>query len=339
MNFRKFLLPFSFIYNGVTSIRNYLYDTHKWESSTYEIPIISVGNLSVGGTGKSPMIEYLLTLLHKKYKVAVLSRGYGRKTKGYREVFLTSTSEEVGDEPLQFKQKFKNIVVSVCANRREGIEQLKSRVAIILLDDAFQHRKVKPSYQILLTSFDHLFTNDYLLPAGNLRESHKGFKRADVIMVTKCPDTISLSKMEEIKNGIQPLANQSLYFTKIDYSNCIYNQQETLPLKHLANKKFALITGIAKPKPLVDFLINKGFVFTHEKFPDHYAFKESDIKKISKSDIVLTTEKDYMRLKNQLNHSNVYYLPIKTTILNGVELEFNKQIFSKIDNFLASTDQ
>ena len=215
MNFlRKLLFPFSLLYGGITALRNFLYNKGFLKSKSYDFPVICVGNLSTGGTGKSPMIELLISFLKDNHKIAVLSRGYKRKTSGYREVIITSSVEEVGDEPLQFKKKYPDITVAVCEDRQTGIKKLKSMADVVLLDDAFQHRKVKASLNILLTPFDELYMDDCMLPTGNLREPKFGAKRADVIVVTKCPENISDSTMEAVKRKLKPKPHQEIYFFK-----------------------------------------------------------------------------------------------------------------------------
>lgn len=297
-------------------MRNLAYDMGWKESRGYDIPVLCVGNLSVGGTGKSPMIEYLIDFLRKDYQVAVLSRGYKRKTKGYLEVKVAHTAEEVGDEPLQFKQKFPGITVAVCADRRTGIDQLKGKAEIVLLDDAFQHRKVKPSFHILLTPYHDLYMDDLILPAGNLRESARGIKRADIVIVTKCPNNISYAEQQEIIFRMNLRPQQKVYFSKIGYDAKIHGKTEALPLEYLSGKKFTLVTGIANPKPLVAYLKDRELVFTHEKFPDHHNFTASEIEKLRTNELILTTEKDYMRLQPKLDKFALYHLPITTIILN-----------------------
>ena len=328
---RKILFPFSLLYGVIATLRNYIYDQGWFESKSFDKPVICVGNLSVGGTGKSPMIELLIEFLRKEFRVAVLSRGYKRKTSGYKEVMVDSTSQEVGDEPLQFKQNFPKVTIAVCANRREGIEKLEKKADIILLDDAFQHRKVKASTNILLTPFNDLYINDLVLPAGNLREFRSGAKRADIIVVTKCPEGVAYADMQKIQLKLKLQDYQKLYFSKIGYEESIYGPSETLSLYYLQDKKFILVTGIAKPKPLVDFLRRKQFIFTHEKFPDHHEFSASEVKKLKKNEIILTTEKDYMRLQPKLGKFAVYYLPIKTLILREQEGFFKKAIRESVD--------
>ena len=332
---RKLLLPFSLLYGSILALRNLCYDKGWFESKSYSTPIICVGNLSTGGTGKSPMIEYLISFLKEDYKVAVLSRGYKRKTSGFREVLIDNKAEDVGDEPLQFKQKFPEIVVAVCANRQEGIEKIRIKADVILLDDAFQHRKVNASTNILLTTFNDLYIHDMVLPAGNLRESKRGAKRADLVVVTKCPEKHSYAKLQEIEYILNLKPEQKIYFSKISYEDSIYGISETLPLDYLLDKNFTLVTGIANPKPLVEFLKQNHFKFEHNKFPDHHHFSTTEIKNLKEKDIILTTEKDFVRLQPRLNKFAVYYLPIKTVILKEQERFFKEYIINEIESFSA----
>lgn len=320
------MFPFSLLYGGITALRNLLYNKGWLKSKEYDFPVICVGNLSTGGTGKSPMIEFLVSFLKTNHKIAVLSRGYKRKTTGYREVLEKSTVEEVGDEPLQFKKKYPGITVAVCEDRQTGIEKLENLANVILLDDAFQHRKVKASLNILLTSFDKLYTNDYMLPAGNLREPKFGAKRADIIVVTKCPESIENSEMDAIKISLKPKAYQEIYFSKIGYSTEIFNAAQTKPLHYLNDKEFLLVTGIANPKPLVLFLKSKGLKFEEKSFPDHHSFTISEIEHLKNNKLILTTEKDFMRLQSIASTVEIYYLPIKTVILNGSAANFENRI-------------
>ena len=327
MNFlRKLLFPFSILYGGITALRNFFYNKGILKSKSYDFPVICVGNLSTGGTGKSPMIELLVSFLKDTNKIAVLSRGYKRKTSGYREVLTESTAEEVGDEPLQFKKKFPEIAVVVCEDRQTGIEELQDRAVVILLDDAFQHRKVTASLNILLTSFDKLYVDDCMLPAGNLREPKFGAGRADIIVVTKCPESISNSKIETIKRKLKPKSHQELYFSKIGYASEIKNAKEEKPLSYLKDRKFLLVTGIANPKPLIEFLKGEGLNFDEKSFPDHHNFTVSEIEELQKHSLILTTEKDFMRLQPISNTTEIYYLPIKTVILKDEEAKFKSSI-------------
>lgn len=325
---RKLLFPFSLIYGAITAIRNKLFDIGWLKSHAYNLPIICVGNLSTGGTGKSPMVEKLIGFLMQDNKVAVLSRGYKRKTKGFREVLVNSSVEEVGDEPLQFKRKFPHVSVAVCEERSVGIEKLKNNSDVIILDDAFQHRKVQPSKTILLTSYGNLYVDDCVLPAGNLREPKAGADRADILVVTKCPENVSSTEMTSIEKRLHPKPHQKVFFTKIVYSEMIKNYHKTVPLGHLKNKNFILVTGIANPKPLVEFLEGHNLNFTHKIFPDHHHFTPSEINSLDKEEIILTTEKDFMRLEPTINKAALYYLPIEISFLNGEADAF----FNRIKN-------
>ncbi len=332
MNFlRKLLYPFSLLYGGITSLRNLLYNKGLLKSNEYNLPIICVGNLNTGGSGKSPMIEFLISFLKEDYKVAVLSRGYKRKTDGFIELTAQNTAEEVGDEPLQFKTKFPDVTVAVCADRRKGIEKLQEKAEVILLDDAYQHRKVKPSFNILLTPYNDLYINDYMLPTGNLREPKCGANRADVIIVTKCPDKIAYAKMQEIQFNLNMVPGQKIYFSKIGYSNSIFGRNEELDLDYLTGKKFTLVTGIANPQPFLDFLRSKNFHFEHLKYPDHHYFSDMELDVLSKKEIILTTEKDFMRLQHRLMKHALFYLPIVPIILREQEEFFVETIFDHIE--------
>lgn len=327
---RKLLLPFSILYWGITAIRNKLYDNGWLPSKAYDIPVICVGNLSTGGTGKSPMIEFLITSFKDQFNLAVLSRGYKRKTNGFREVLINSTTHEVGDEPLQFKRKFPDVKIAVCEDRQEGIEKLGKKFTLILLDDAFQHRKVRPLRSILLTTYDDLFVDDCILPVGNLRESKSGFKRADDIVVTKCPENLGIPEMEEIRRKINPNSGQDVFFSKIGYGNEIRNDAVSKPLHYLEGKIFTLVTGIANPKPLVEFLKSEGLKFQHLQFGDHHDFSISEISELDQQAILLTTEKDYMRLQPAITDAELFFLPITTQFFYDTAEKFVSRISSSI---------
>ena len=315
---RKILFPFAILYGWVTQLRNFLYDIGILKSYTFDIPIIAVGNLSVGGTGKTPQIEYLIRLLSENYKIATLSRGYKRKSKGFLLADANATASTLGDEPYQFYKKFPNIQVAVDANRKNGIKQLLSlqnKPEVILLDDAFQHRKVKAGFYILLTAYDDLFCDDYILPTGNLRESRSGSKRANCIIVTKCPKTISDFEQNEIRKKIG--SNNPVFFSCIEYDDCIYSAKESKKVNEIKDLNKLLIAGIAKPKSFFDFLKNQNDIFLI--FPDHHHFTASDIltiKSKAKVSIIITTEKDFVRLKDSIPDEHLYYLPIKTSFIS-----------------------
>jgi len=316
-NLRKILFPFSVIYDLVTTIRNFFFDKGILKSKTYNLPILAVGNLCVGGTGKSPMIEYLIRLLKEEYRLATLSRGYRRKSEGFVLANKHSTANDLGDEPMQFHEKFSNISVAVDANRQHGISQLQQLVNpdVILLDDAFQHRKVTAGFYVLLTKFDNLYTNDLLIPGGDLRESKRGAKRADVIVVTKCPNNLSLERQNEIIKKISPIHSQKVFFTSISYSENVFGLDTKLTLESLKNNAFTLVTGIANPSPLIKHLTSLNLDFEHIVFKDHHNFSKKELSQLSEKQLILTTEKDYMRLKSSL--TNVCYLPIVTKFLNS----------------------
>ncbi|SNR52936.1 lipid-A-disaccharide kinase [Lutibacter agarilyticus] len=331
---RKILVPFSLLYGLITTIRNFLYTNNVLKSTKFKTPTIVVGNLSVGGTGKTPQIEYLIRLLQNHYKIAVLSRGYKRKSKGFVLADEFATAETIGDEPFQFYKKFKNVIVCVDANRTNGIQQLeklKTPPDIILLDDAFQHRKVQGGFNILLTSYNNLYVDDFMLPTGNLRETKFGANRAQAIIVTKCPETLSVEVQQTISKKLKPASNQPVFFTTITYDETLKGSAE-LALQDLINTEILLITGIANPVPLINYLRKKEVKFKQLNYPDHYHFKDKDINEIqqsfnaiqSKNKIVLTTEKDYVRIFDRLK--NVYYISIKTTFIT------NKNSFDTIVN-------
>lgn len=328
---RKILFPFAVLYGFITGIRNFLYDNGILKSYSFDIPVIAVGNLSVGGTGKTPQIEYLIRLLSQKYKVATLSRGYKRKSEGFVLADAASNAEIIGDEPFQFYRKFKNIQVAVDADRRNGIMQLLSQPEkpdVILLDDAFQHRKVKAGFYILLTSYDDLFYNDFMLPTGNLRESRNGAKRADVIIVTKCPAALSEAEQTKIKEKIS--LGIPVFFTYIDYDDAVFSRDKKLNVNDLKTVDKILLAGIAKPEPFFAYLqAAKNNTMT---FPDHHNFTEQDIVSVAgkaAKNMIITTEKDFVRLTGKLPEEQLFYLPIKSSFLKN-ENDFNKTIIDYV---------
>jgi tetraacyldisaccharide 4'-kinase len=338
---RKLLFPFAILYGLITSIRNFLFDKGVLKSYSFDLPIIAVGNLSVGGTGKTPQIEYLIRLLSDKYKVATLSRGYKRQSKGFILAEASSNAATLGDEPFQFFQKFKNIQVAVDADRKNGIEQLLSQTEkpeIILLDDAFQHRKVKAGFYILLTSYGDLYSDDYMLPTGNLRESRSGADRANVIIVTKCPFNLSFEEQDNIKKRLNLSKNQELYFTFIAHDDYIYGENRKIKVEEIQSAAKVLVAGIAKPKPFFAYLQNSNDVCL--SFPDHHNFTDKDIldiKNLAQNNIIITTEKDFVRLKGSLPNEQLFYLPIQSSFISGPDSEasersenFNKTILDYV---------
>jgi len=324
---RKILYPFSIIYDIVTSVRNFFFDKGIFKSKRYDLPVLAVGNLCVGGTGKSPMIEYLIRLLKDDFRIATLSRGYRRKSEGFVLGNSTSTADDLGDEPMQFHQKFSDIKVAVDGDRQNGISQLLQQVNpdAILLDDAFQHRKVTAGFYILLTKYDSLFVDDLILPAGNLRESKRGAQRANIIIVTKCPEKLSSDEQAGIIKKLNPSSRQQVFFTCISYGNEVNGNVESKLLTSLKNIQFTLVTGIANPKPLVNYLNHLDLNFEHISYKDHHNFSKKELNELSKKQLIVTTEKDYMRLKDSL--TNVYYLPIITAFLSKKDV-FDKSILS-----------
>ncbi len=330
---RYLLFPFAVLYGCITSVRNFLFDRGILKSFSFHVPIIAVGNLSTGGTGKTPQIEYLIRLLSDKYKVATLSRGYKRKSKGFILAHSNVTAEVLGDEPFQFYKKFSNIQVAVDADRKNGIEQLLSqdvKPEVILLDDAFQHRKVKAGFYILLTAYDDLFCDDWMLPTGNLRESRSGAKRADLIIVTKCPNDLSTAEQKRISEKIT--SQIPVYFSYIEYDEKVHSEMSSLNVKDIKNDPKLLIAGIAKPKPFFDYL--KGTNVSTIIYSDHHNFSENDILEIqdkANENNIITTEKDYVRLIDKLKSKKLFYLPIKSNFIKDSKA-FDASIFNYILN-------
>ena len=332
---RWYLYPFSVIYDVVTGVRNTLYDLGISKSTRFKTPIINVGNLSVGGSGKSPMVMYLAEMLSKNYRTGVLSRGYGRVTKGYEVTNYDSNYKTVGDEAMQLFQRFKNkFVIGVCEDRVAGATKLiyDMDLEALVLDDAYQHRAIKAGFNILMTDYNDPYFKDYLLPAGDLRESRNGYKRANIIMVSKCPPDLTEEKKQYYRSRIKPLKHQKVYFSSINYDENVYSIRQQLPDNNLAYYDILLITGIANPKPLLQHLSKFSQKVKHLKFKDHHNFSDEDIKnilaqykKIGEYKLILTTEKDYVRLKTfDYIRELVYYWPINVQI--NEQEEFNKTI-------------
>ncbi len=317
--FRKILFPFAILYGFITSIRNFLFNKGILASYSFELPIIVVGNLSVGGTGKTPQIEYLIRLLSERYTIATLSRGYKRKSKGFVLANANATAETLGDEPYQFYRKFPSIQVAVDADRKNGIEQLliqDKKPQVILLDDAFQHRKVKAGFYILLTAYDDVFVDDFLLPTGNLRESRSSAQRANIIVVTKCPTTLSETEQAQIKQRIKSYSDAPVYFSTIAFDENVQSSIASVPVATIQQSACVLLAGIAKPASFFNYLGNSVSIFL--TYPDHHHFTESDILHIKQQagdKMIITTEKDYVRLKDSELKDQLYYLPIRTSFM------------------------
>ncbi len=344
---RIILFPISFLYGCLVFLRNKLYDWSIFKSTEFSIPTIAVGNLTVGGTGKTPHIEYLIRLLKPEFYIATLSRGYGRKTSGFVLSDALSTASEIGDEPLQFKKKFPNLRVAVDGKRVRGIKKLMLEfpsLQTILLDDAFQHRAVTAGLSIVLTDFSKLHTTDFMLPSGNLREFSSGIKRADIIIVSKCPEILLPIERKRLLNEISPLPHQHIYFSYIKYGNFISlnkNDATAIAKEFYFERHYTilLLTGIADTKPLEYFLKDKVKSIVPVKYPDHHQFTKNDLQEVQKifntiasgNKIILTTEKDAMRLKTVefsafIDSLPFFYLPIEIDFHDTDKQQFNEQI-------------
>lgn len=315
------------------------------KSVAFDLPIISVGNLSVGGTGKSPHTAYLISLLQNEFQVGVLSRGYGRKTRDYIPVQGKSTATEVGDEPLMLKHKFPNTAVAVSIDRMQGVPLMLAdypETQVVILDDAFQHRAVRAGLQILLTAYDDLFMDDFVLPAGWLRERRKNYRRADIIVVTKCPNEISGRERTEIRKRINPLPQQRVYFSTVKYGELysLFSPVETLPENAL------LVTGVANGKPLEDFLKTEFVSVYSQHYSDHYNFDRYDLEKFRMTfddigagkTVVVTTEKDAVRLLKyrdwfELNKIPLYVQPMNVEFIKDDKATFENDILQFLNSF------
>lgn len=343
----KWLLPFAALYGTGVRLRNRLFDWEILSSENFPVPVISVGNITVGGTGKTPHTEYLIHLLSPKYKIAILSRGYKRKTKGFRIADDRSTSIEIGDEPFQMKRKFPNVVVAVDANRRRGINKLLELypdIEVILLDDAFQHRYVTPSTSILLTDFNRLIYEDKLLPAGRLREPISGKNRASIVIVTKCPKGIKPIDFRIITKHLQLYPYQRLYFSTFAYGEIIplFNGPERTLDSLSCHHNVLIVSGIASPETFEQKI---KATCTHARsiaFGDHHNFTAKDIayiktisEKENEAPVIIVTEKDAARLIHQKDiderlRKSIYYLPLKVQFLQGQGIEFDHHIFDTV---------
>lgn len=356
MNYlRLLLLPFSFLYGLVVWFRNRLYDKGLLSQESFDLPVLVVGNLEVGGTGKSPMIEYLIRLLRKKYKLAILSRGYGRKIPGYRVVSDSSTAYQAGDEPLQFKRKFPDLTVAVSEQRVEGIRQLKDTHDAILLDDAFQHRALKPGFSILLFDYNRLRHPKFFLPAGNYRDDFMERRRADLLVVTKCPANLDedskamiMSRLA-VKDQKKPVCFASIKYGQLQQT---YPRQ-LLPDEQKAEKQLSLkkdshvlvITGIARPEPFVEYMRDRVQMVEHMSFSDHHRFTDQDIKRIKRTfdrlpgqnKLIVTTEKDMMRLTQEkfepiIKNWPLFYIPIELYFIGKGGKVFDQHVLDYFES-------
>lgn len=337
---RWYLYPFSPVYGFITSTRNLFFNIGLLHSKKFRTPIIGVGNLSVGGTGKSPIVMYLADLLSKeRLRTAVLSRGYGRKSKGYRVTNYSSNYLNVGDEAMQLFQRLKNrIVIAVSEDRVFGAQKVikEMDLDVLVLDDSFQHRYINPGFNILLTEYSDPYFKDYLLPSGNLRESRSGARRANMIVVTKCPDNLTEEHKKKFIGQLKARPSQKVFFSSILYDDKVFSKNSSLPVNNLNYYDILLITGIAHPKPMLAHLKRYAKKIVHLEFNDHYAFTKEDLnniehnyKKLGEYKIILTTEKDFVRLQGFDDLcENLFYWPININIEKKVE--FKKIILSYV---------
>ena len=337
MNF--LLYPLSLIYELYTSFRNFLFDLGIIDSIEYKIPTIGIGNLSTGGTGKSIVVDYIIGKFKNKNKITTLSRGYNRNSKGFIQASNMSTAYEIGDEPFQFYSKYPEINVVVCEDRRKGMNIILKNLPdtdLCIWDDVFQHRFIKPGLMILTTTFQYPFYKDEILPVGNLRENISSAKRADLIVVTKCPDNLSQKDKISFLESLNPNDNQKVFFSSLTYMQKIKSDSEEVDIDVLEDVDFILVTGIADSSYLVNFLKNKALKFKHLKYSDHYNFNKSSIDKItglSLNKIILTTEKDFGRLRPKINNRDIYYIEVGLKFPMEInEYNFDKNIEDYIFN-------
>ncbi len=345
-SFRILFLPFAIIYWFIIWLRNFFYDKNILKSSSFGLPVICVGNLSIGGTGKSPMVEFLVSHLKDRFKVATLSRGYKRKTSGYALANENTSALDIGDEPMLFHLKFPDVPVAVGEERLVAIPQLlhdKPETQAIILDDAFQHRAINAGLNILLTDYNNLFTRDFYLPTGDLRDVKSSYKRADIIVVTKCKAELTAEEADNIKKEIRPLPHQQLFFSTIQYGQP-YHITRLSPFELNLKTEVLLVTGIANPQPLKKLLEERSHTYYMISFSDHYIFRIDDLKDIKKrferievaNKIILTTEKDAMRLmkfRSELERLPIYVIPIRHYFLFGGEDKFNEAVIKFIEEF------
>lgn len=358
---KSLLFPFSLLYGLIVSVRNLLFDFNILPITEFKIPIISVGNITVGGTGKTPHIEYLITLLKDDYKIATLSRGYKRKSKGYLLADESSTSNQIGDEPMQIKRKFPDILVSVDKKRVNGVKSLlKSEhgndLATVLLDDAFQHRSIKAGLSILLIDYNRPITRDYIMPYGRLRESADEKDRANIIIVSKSPENMTPIDRRIIVKELDLLPYQSLYFTSLAYGNLepVFKNNAINIINEEWDKEnlsILLVTGIANPKPLKEYLENFSDIVEEVQFSDHYSFQAKDLDLIQsrfeklegKNKIMVTTEKDATRfydmdIKQESIKEHLFYIPLWIRFLNEDKSKFDVQIMNYVEKNKRSSN-
>lgn len=337
MKYLKYILfPFAVLYGLVVRLRHWCYAVGIFKEHTFAVPTICVGNVAVGGTGKSPMVEYLIRQLSPNYYVGVLSRGYKRKTKGFVLANENSTVLDLGDEPFQFWRKFgvpssgnKQLTLAVCGSRVEGIRKMLALPIppeVIILDDAFQHRAVKAQTNVVLTAYGQLFTNDWLLPVGRLRDVVSRVQKADVVVVTKCPSDLPQEEREEITQQLRKYCACPIVFASIAYDKEVFSARGNVSLSAFIQEAFTLVTGIANPLPLMNYLKEQGARFEHLAFADHHHFSTNEIQQLQRKRI-LTTEKDYVRLQPHLE--GLYYLLIGVDFLTPTDANIFGTVFGK----------
>jgi len=344
----RWLQPLSWFYGLGVRFRNTLFETGFLKSKSFTMPIISVGNITVGGTGKTPHVEYLIRLLQDHSRVAVLSRGYKRKSHGFQIANESSTARTIGDEPFQMKQKYPKVIVAVDKNRVHGIEALNQQhhdIDVILLDDAFQHRYVKPGINILLVDYHRLIIYDTLLPAGRLREPLTGKNRADIVIITKCPKDLKPMEYRVITKAMDLYPYQQIFFTTLEYGDMkpIFKKEGTLAnLEQLKNHHVLLLTGIASPRQMKEDISPMVSKLSMLSFPDHHAFNQKDIEqicsefaKLPSPKCIITTEKDAARiigLKGLCEEikENIYILPVRIKFMLNQEEKFNDNIIGYV---------
>lgn len=345
------LYPLSLVYGMAAGIRNFMYNTEILRSEEFDVPIICIGNLSVGGTGKTPHTEYVAELLSQHFKVAVLSRGYKRKSRDFRIVTASASAADSGDEPLQIARKFPNVTVAVERDRVKGVKQIMElypETQVIILDDGFQHRSLKPGFSILLSDFSRPVSDDHLLPYGSLRESRTNMRRADILLITKTPPSISPIERRLIVTKTDKFPYQNLYFTSIKYLKPVpvfenITTDIDLEWNSFSGNGAVLVTGIANPKPFEEHLRRTFSTIIPLTFSDHHDFTEEDIQKISEAwknlntpvRYLITTEKDAVRLRDFSNiaeeiKSSFFYIPVGIDILNDDKEEFDKLIIDYV---------
>ena len=349
MTLKKILLfPFAIIYGIITSLRNLLYDWKFLKSKSVDVHTICVGNLAVGGTGKTPHVEYLINILQYDFKIAILSRGYKRKTSGFIKATNLSTAFDIGDEPLQYKTKNPQLEVCVDANRVNGIKEIlefPEPPKVVILDDAFQHRALNCELKIVISEYNNLYLNDCMMPAGYLRESKKGIERADIIIVSKTPDKTTAIEIRNVIKDLKPLAHQQLFFTWLKYGELkgFQNPTDTIDtLNDLFRYRIVAFTGIGNPQPMITYLKEYASDVKHIQFPDHHSFTIQDIADVRAqldaieggNKIVVTTEKDAMRLRGTdlqdiANTLPLYVLPIEVDFKDKTQ-EFNDTIINYV---------